>query len=165
MVTELLECGGTDPCCVLDAFQFEDPIFVAKHGKEAIEQMTKRVLASEIPVISGLFQSLFHSFNLKYFSGALERYEVLVVFDICTFANDTEPDCLSVTDGLIRFEERRIYIRYSTGQRMRATLIHEMAHAATSGEHDERWLNEIVRLHDAGAPVPGSGSQMGVGQP
>ena len=28
---------------------------------------------------------------------------------------------------------------------MEGTLIHEMAHAATSGEHDQEWLHEMVR--------------------
>ena len=37
---------------------------------------------------------------------------------------------------------------------MEETLIHEMAHAATSGEHDEEWLKEMVRLKAAGAAVP-----------
>jgi hypothetical protein len=37
---------------------------------------------------------------------------------------------------------------------MDETLIHEMAHAATNGEHDQEWLNEMVRLKAAGAPVP-----------
>jgi hypothetical protein len=37
---------------------------------------------------------------------------------------------------------------------MREMLLHEMAHAATGGEHDERFRGELVRLKVAGAPVP-----------
>jgi hypothetical protein len=37
---------------------------------------------------------------------------------------------------------------------MEETLIHEMAHAATNGNHDEEWLHEMIRLKAAGAPVP-----------
>ena len=37
---------------------------------------------------------------------------------------------------------------------MEETLIHEMAHAATTSEHGQEWLNEMVRLKAVGAPVP-----------
>jgi hypothetical protein len=37
---------------------------------------------------------------------------------------------------------------------MRGFLLHEMAHADTSGEHDQRWEAEMVRLKRAGAPIP-----------
>jgi hypothetical protein len=36
---------------------------------------------------------------------------------------------------------------------MEGTLVHEMAHAATTGEHDEEWVKEMVGLKAAGAPV------------
>jgi hypothetical protein len=36
---------------------------------------------------------------------------------------------------------------------LEGTLIHEMAHAATNGDHSEEWLNEMARLKAAGAPV------------
>jgi hypothetical protein len=58
-----------------------------------------------------------------------------------------------VSYGLIRFEERRIYLRYTSSLPMEQTLIHEMAHAATNGDHDRPWLYEMARLKAAGAPV------------
>src|SRR5215471_1674297 len=107
--------------------------------------MAKLILASKIRSLSSSFQSLFDSFNQKYFSGALDKYQVRVVFDLHTVAN--EPVHRGhISSGLIRFEERRIYIRYTIIGDMRETLLHEMAHAATSGEHDERWLTEMTRL-------------------
>jgi hypothetical protein len=36
---------------------------------------------------------------------------------------------------------------------MLGMLIHEMAHAATDGNHDETWNNEMKRVRQAGAPV------------
>jgi hypothetical protein len=36
---------------------------------------------------------------------------------------------------------------------MEEFLLHEMAHAATSGEHDAKWQEEMVRLKGLGAPV------------
>ena len=78
---------------------------------------------------------------------------MLVVFDLHTVA-DEPIYCGHVSSGLIRFEERRIYIRYTEADSMQETLVHEMAHAATSGKHDERWQAEMARLKTAGAPLP-----------
>jgi hypothetical protein len=153
MVVELQDYGGTDSFGVTEALADESPPLVAKHGYRVIEQMAKLILVSEIRSFSNVFQFLFDSFNQKYFSGALDRYQVRVVFDLHTVA-DEPVHRGHVSSGLIRFEERRIYIRYTDTDSMQGTLLHEMAHAATSGEHDERWLAEMVRLKTAGAPVP-----------
>jgi len=115
--------------------------------------MAKLIMSSEIRSLSISFQSLFDSFNRKYFSGALDRYRVRIVFDLHTVANEPVYGG-HISSGLIRFEERRIYIRYTEADLMQGTLIHEMAHAATSGEHDERSRAEMVRFKIAGAPVP-----------
>ena len=153
MVVELQDYGGVNPFQVTEELAGECPSLVAKYGEQAVEQMAKLILASEIPGLSNLFQSLFDSFNQKYFSGVLDRYHVHVVFDLHTVANEPIYDG-TVSSGLIRFEERRIYIRYEDDDLMQDTLLEEMAHAATSGEHDERWRAEMVRLKTAGAPVP-----------
>jgi hypothetical protein len=36
---------------------------------------------------------------------------------------------------------------------MPETLLHEMAHAATDGDHGDTWKNEMARLKLLGAPV------------
>jgi hypothetical protein len=153
MVVECQDFGGADPFGVTEELAYERPSLVAKYGKRAIELMAQLILASEIRGLSNSFQSLFDSFNRKYFSGTLDNYQVRVVFDLHTVALEPIYDG-TVSSGLIRFEERQIYIRYTDADLMQAMLIHEMAHAATSGEHDERWLAEMVRLKIAGAPVP-----------
>ena len=145
--------GGLYPSQAPEVLAGDCPFLAAKHGEEAIEQMAKLILASEIHRFSKAFQSLFDSWNQKYFSGALDRYQVRVVFDLHTVA-DEPVDRGHVSSGLIRFEERRIYIRYTDPGLMQNMLIHEMAHAATSGEHDERWRAEMLRLKTEGAPVP-----------
>src|SRR5262245_55785511 len=48
MVVELQDYGGADPFGVTEALADESPPFVAKHGKRAIEQMAKLILASKI---------------------------------------------------------------------------------------------------------------------
>ena len=153
-VLELEDCGSTDPYCVTEVMGWNYPSLVAKHGRPAIERMATFILGSEIPAFSATFQALFDDFNQKYFSGRLDRYQVQVIFDLYTLADEPEQGSLSSFNGLIQIEERRIYIRYREIEHMREILIHEMAHAATSGDHDERWLNEMVRLQQAGAPVP-----------
>jgi hypothetical protein len=153
MVVQLQDYGGTNPFGVTEVLADDCPSLAAKHGEEAIFQMAKLILSSEIRSLSISFQSLFDSFNQKYFSGALDRYQVRVVFDLHAVANEPVYR-LNISSGLIRFEERRIYIRYTDADFMQGILIHEMAHAATSGEHDEQWQAEMARLKTAGAPVP-----------
>jgi len=152
-VVELLDCGATDPFWVAESLAYDNPSLVAKHGRQAIEGIAELILASQIPGLSSSFQLLFDTFNQEYFSGVLDRYQVLIVFDVHIFDDEPVDDDGIVISGLIRFDERRIYIRYTDTDSMQKTLIHEMAHAATSGEHDERWRNEMVRLKHAGAPV------------
>jgi hypothetical protein len=70
-------------------------------------------------------------------------------------------DSCAVFDGLIRFEEQCIYIRYTNNESMEHAIIHEIAHAATNGDHGEEWLNEMVRLKNAGAPIPDGALEIG----
>jgi hypothetical protein len=152
MVVELQDNGGANPFLVTEVLAENCPSLVAKYGEEAIEQMAKLIFASEIPSLSNLFQSLFDRFNQKYFSGAVDRYQVHVVFDIHTVANEPiDLDCGPVYSGLTCVEERRIYMRYEDEDQMQDMLIYMMAWAA-SGGHDERLRAEMVRLKMAGAP-------------
>jgi hypothetical protein len=151
IVVELQDRGGAAPWCVIEKLTDDCPSLVADHGERVIEQVAKFILSSEIPTFSNFYQTLFDSFNKRYFSGALDRYQVLVVFDIHTVAHGP----LYGTDGLICFEKRRIYLRCTDPDLMQRVLIHEMAHAATSGERHEQWRAEMARLKTAGAPVPG----------
>jgi hypothetical protein len=153
VVIECMDYGDLYASQAPEVLAGDWPSLVAKHGEEAVFQMAKLIMSSEIRSLSISFQSLFDTWNQKYFSGALDRYRVRVVFDLHTVAD--EPVYRGhISSGLIRFEERRIYIRYTDTRFMQETLIHEMAHAATSGDHDERWRAEMARLKTAGAPVP-----------
>src|ERR1700747_1760389 len=98
--------------------------------------MAKLILASEIPRLSRSYRSHFLDFNHEYFADRLPAYDIRVVFDIETFAK--EPVELgAVFNGLIRFEEQCIYVRYTDKATMEHYLIHEMAHAATDADHGE----------------------------
>jgi hypothetical protein len=119
---------------------------------DQIEALTQFILASEILSSSSQFQQLFSTFNEQYFDDRLPTFRVRVVFDVHT-ATDEPITGLDVSCGFIRFSDRCIFIRYTAHGSMTETLIHEMAHASTSGEHDAAWVNEMRRLREAGAPV------------
>jgi hypothetical protein len=46
-------------------------------------------------------------------------------------------DVFNISSGLIRFNEQTIYLRDSKTENMIHNLLHEMCHAATSGDHDD----------------------------
>jgi len=87
------------------------------------------------------FQSLFQEFNLKYFDGRLPHYHVKVVSDITRAGEQGQ------------INRKRRLIRLTPGDCMEATLVHEMAHAASNVHHAAKWQGEMKRLLVAGAPV------------
>ena len=150
---ELMDIVGTDEVCVVEVLNEDRPELAAQYKESTLREIACLILHAELPGVSKHFKALFDKFNGQYFGGNLPPYQVRVAFDFHRVAN--EPIFgNSVSSGLIRFEERCIYLRYTNSPPMEETLIHEMAHAATSGEHDQEWLNEMVRLKAAGAPVP-----------
>ena len=86
---------------------------------------------------------LFDDFNAQYFGGELARYRV----------EATDRITRSGEDGKIYRRRQLIRIRRGSEAEMTATLLHEMAHASTNDHHGRRWREEMVRLHDLGAPV------------
>lgn len=146
------DCGGTDAYSAVEFIREEHPDLELGWGREYIKAVAQSLVGAAIVGLSERFTELFPGFNTRYFGNRLPPYEVRVVFDLHVVAK--EPICMSsVSSGLIRFDERCIDIRYSQEFPMTAMLVHEMAHAATSGEHDEKWLKEMKHLKEAGAPV------------
>jgi hypothetical protein len=145
--------GSADPLGIAEVLVEEQPQMAAKYSARDIELMAVLIFSSEIPRLSQYFDRLYRKFNDEYFAGRLPEYRVRVVFDLHAFANEPMYKG-SVSSGLIRFQERCIYLRYSQTLSLEGTLIHEMAHAATDGDHDNEWLTEMRRLKSAGAPVP-----------
>jgi SprT-like family len=91
-------------------------------------------------------QATFKKFNREYFCGMLQDWAV--AFD---------EGCLGLY-GYADPEKLRICIRlseHSGDHDVKATLIHEMAHAATTEDdaHGDRWASEMHRLRAAGAPT------------
>jgi SprT-like family len=79
-------------------------------------------------------QRLFERFNQKYFGNRMPAYRVA-----------QSDSCGSI--GVCRKKQRAIHL--SAGLRdslVRTTLLHEMAHAATSPRHGPVWQKEMRRL-------------------
>ena len=89
-------------------------------------------------------QRLFQNYNRKFWKGQLAGWIVnaeenhYVAQGYC----NRKTKCISV-----RWEAHR------TDMEVRATLVHEMAHAASSVYHGRVWRNEMGRLKKAGAPT------------
>jgi hypothetical protein len=153
VAVELMDYGVADEISVAEGVREAHPELAAEYGESTLRDLASSILNAELPRLSRHFQTLFDEFNGRYFAGKLPAYQVHVVFDLHRAAKEPVYGA-SVSSGLIRFEQRRIYLRYTNDLPMDETLIHEMAHAATTGEHDEEWLKEMVRLKATGAPVP-----------
>jgi hypothetical protein len=154
IVVELQECGYFDAQSTVEYLNWQQPEIISKSGAHNVEEMVRLILRSEIPKLSATFAGIYREFNQTYFEARLPEYSVHVVFDLDEFANEPPIYDGGQSNGLIRFEERCIYVRDTGWRSMEETLIHEMAHAATTGDHDEEWLTEMRRLKEAGAPVP-----------
>ena len=109
-----------------------------------------------------MFQRIFQRFNIRYFAGRLPDYKILVVYDIWYWETERlgypwfdPPACEA--GGFIDFAGRQIFIRFlgfhTGGMTMAEYLVHEMAHAATDGDHAVNWQTEMARLKGLGAPV------------
>jgi hypothetical protein len=80
---------------------------------------------------------------------------VRVVIDVNHWANEYFSNGIGIEEfssGYIDEANRRIYVR-KCYEPVDGVLLHEMPHAATTGDHDDRWFAEMRRLRDAGAPV------------
>jgi hypothetical protein len=151
-IVELNDAGGTNAYYAAEFVCEEHPDLESRWGREYIQELTQSLMAADIVSLSKHFTELFAEFNTRFFGNRLPPYDVRVVFNLHIVAK--EPILMrSVSSGLVRFDERSIYIRYTEPTSMTGTLVHEMAHAVTSGAHDERWLEEMKRLKEAGAPV------------
>jgi hypothetical protein len=90
-------------------------------------------------------RKLFHQFNGMYFAGTLPAYHIRVVGYITSMSEHGR--CLR-NRKLIKLSKR-------TDKVMIGTLLHEMAHAATTDHHGLEWRKEMIRLREAGAPLQG----------
>jgi hypothetical protein len=117
IVVECQDYGGADAESTAEELFREEPRIAAECGMQEAERLATLILVSEIPTLSKSFQVLFEEFNRRYFASRLPRYRVLVVFDLHRFA-DEPVFGFGVSSGLIRPEERCIYVRYSSREMM-----------------------------------------------
>lgn len=89
-------------------------------------------------------RKLFKEFNVKYFDGRLHIYRIRVVGHITALGESG------------RCKKNQKLIEILTGlpdEQAVSILLHEIAHAATTGPHGMTWKKEMIRLREAGAPL------------
>jgi len=89
------------------------------------------------PTIEQLLRH-FDRFNQQYFGGRIPKYRI--VLD-------------RFVGGRCERERKTIFLA-SSDPEILGVLLHEMAHAITSGSHGKLFQSEIRRLNAAGAPIP-----------
>jgi hypothetical protein len=161
MTILLIETGGTTPEGTCSAIAELAPDLYKTFSPEQVLAACDEIQHSEIAEQSALFQDIFDRFNDRYFAGSLTGYKVLVVYDLWHWETEHAyaPSGRPLEDGwgYVDFPERRIFIRFvADATTMIETLTHEMAHAATNGEHGDAWQTEMARLKQLGAPVSDS---------
>jgi hypothetical protein len=154
-VMELLDTGyNTDPEWVVWSVLKFHPEVGSRCSVQLLLAIAEQVLYSEIPEQSEKFQNLFEQVNDHYFGGQLPDYRVRVAYDVHRVSaeppwhtSDSETELIS--DGVIRFDERVIYLRYTEcdPNMMLDVLVHVMCHAATAGEHDKKWMTKWLRVY------------------
>jgi hypothetical protein len=89
-------------------------------------------------------RALFQEFNAQYFGSKLPSYSIRAVEGMTDLGEA----------GLCNRPRKLIKIlRSLSDEDAISCLLHEMAHAATSGHHGMPWKREMIRLRDAGAPL------------
>jgi hypothetical protein len=153
MTILLTDYGGTTPSGTCEAISEVAPSLYRACGFRRVLAVCEEIQHSEIPEQSALFQRMFEQFNFRYFASRLPDYKILVVYDIwywetkrCGYPRFFPPACEAV--GFIDSAGRQIFIRflghYTGGLTMADSLIHEMAHAATDGDHGCNWRAEMA---------------------
>ena len=93
---------------------------------------------------SARLNRLFATYNRRFWKNRLAAWRV-----------DTSGDHQGGY-GFCDSRNKRIHVRLSTHSddyEVRATLVHEMAHAATNTYHGPQWRKEMERLRSEGAPT------------
>jgi hypothetical protein len=87
----------------------------------------------------------FEDFNRLYFNNRLPRYSIRVVPKIKIRLDKS---------GLCDRKRRRIEIKWGQpDEEAIGALLHEMVHAATVHDHSMEFRRQMIRLHEAGAPL------------
>jgi hypothetical protein len=157
MTIELMDYGGTTPGATCEAVAEDHPKLYAAVGADRTLALCREIHESSDPVESARLQELFVKFNAQYFSGQLDGFIVLAVYDA-----GGVPSALS--SGRVDFLNRQIHIALTEYRDwMPEMLLHHMAHASTLTRHDteEEWIAEMRRLRELGAPVDTETSSQG----
>jgi hypothetical protein len=127
-------------------------------GRDSARKLCYEINHAADASLSEWYTGRFYEYNKTLFDGCLEKYEVLVVYNIFPWIGES-PDPL--VGGRIDHAGRRIIVALrpdSSHLAMDAVLLHLMAHAKTNTSTDDAdsWREEMRRLYEAGADVPAS---------
>lgn len=155
VTVELMNYGGTTPPQTYDMLVEDFPDLCKLFDRDHLIARCKGIQQAELPDESKRLHELFQAYNHSYFGGRLPSYTVRVVYDVNFWADQyfsnghfLEPPSYGYHDQ----RRRTIFLRNGDFP-IEAVLVHEMAHAATTDEHDGEWLEEMRRLQALGAPV------------
>jgi hypothetical protein len=87
-----------------------------------------------------------------FFAGVLPKYTIQVVYDLVYWTGRAEDGNV---EAAIDYGERTITICYTLSRYLPSILLHFMCHAVHPGSDDldPRWLGEMDRLRELGAPI------------
>jgi hypothetical protein len=152
---ELMDSGGTTPKQTFEVLIADFPDLCRQFGENEVIARCATIQQREVPEESQRLQELFDFYNARYFDGRLPLYAVHVVYDVNFWADEYFFNGLFLEEpsaGYHDAQHRRIFLRHGEAS-MEGNLLHEMAHAATNGHHDDPWLGEMRRLEAIGAPI------------
>jgi hypothetical protein len=89
-------------------------------------------------------RKLFIAFNAQHWGGKLSQYRIRRVAHITWLGESGRCDRKGRVITIARGMDDPTTV---------TTLLHEMAHAATTGHHGLPWKREMIRLRKAGAPL------------
>lgn len=154
-IVELMDYGGTTPRATRDVVAEEEPDLYRAVGAERVLELCTELHRSRDSAQSEQYAVRFHQFNKEYFGGGLETYRIRAVYDGSFWINEHDND---VPRSQIDLQGKQIILgltHCSSFCEMDRLLIHHMAHASTgtTADDDSRWVQEMKRLSDLGAPV------------
>jgi hypothetical protein len=153
-IVELMDYGGSTPDATSEVVAEEEPDLCRALGDERVQELCEELHRAEDTAASERYGVRLHQFNKEYFEGRLGDCRVRVVFDLDFWMREPAS---TLQRSHIDLTERQIILGLThDGHRvMEAQLLHHLAHASTSttADDDPRWLQEMERLRDLGAPL------------
>src|SRR5438045_2781537 len=103
MTIEFMEYGGRYPEATCDVVAEDHPKLYAAVGADRTLALCREIQESSDPVETARLQELFVKFNTQYFSGQLDGFIVLAVYDARAEANPPVSHWIEPLSGRVDF--------------------------------------------------------------